>query len=103
MDVGVRVALGAATELPEQRSRSSCREQRPSYRENIALSKVRTGAAMMPRVAPYTLRRHEQDLKKFNNLCGLCVLCGEEFRLDASGQARRYAKLSRPGYMSVFR
>jgi hypothetical protein len=59
--------------------------------------------AMMPSVAPSTLRRPEQDLKKFNYLCGLsiaipdtilpppslesCVLCGEKFRLD-SAQAR---------------
>ncbi len=37
-------------------------EQRPSYQENMALSEVRTGAAMMRSVAPPTLRRHEQNL-----------------------------------------
>ncbi len=49
----------------------------------MALSKARACAVMMPSVAPHTLRRHEQNLKKFNNyLCGLCVLCGEKFKLD---------------------
>ena len=68
-DVGARVTPGAVTALP-------------SYRENKALSKLKACAAMMRGVAPHTLRRYEQNQKKFNALCGRSVRCGGKFRLS---------------------
>ncbi len=110
-DVGARVTHGAVTDdymdvrLQGWRTTAGMqaleqrREQLPSsrnacsrYRENITLSKLRTCAAMMRSVAPHTQRRHEQTLKKFNALCGRCVLYGGKFRPGKATGPRHYAQ-----------
>ena len=57
---------------------------------------------MMPRVAPHTRRRHEQNLKKFTNLCGLCVLYGGKFRLVESLRLNQTPKTKTPGWCRAF-